>query len=85
MSNLKVIIILLKVGFIKKISLYKMSYFPEPYTRRKSEIKVELDLSNYATKSNLKNATGVDKLKFAKKADRAILKSKTDKLYILMN
>ena len=44
-----------------------MSYFPEPYTRRKSKIKVELDLSNYATKSNLKNATGVDKLKFAKR------------------
>ena len=85
MSNLKVIIILLTVGFIKKISLYKMSYFPELYTRRKSKKKVELDLSNYATKSNLKNATGVDKLKFAKKADRAILKSKTDKLYILMN
>ena len=85
MSNLKVLIILLTVGFIKKILLYKMSYFPEPYTRRKSKIKVELDLSNYATKSNLKNATGVDKLKFAKKADRAILKSKTDKLYILMN
>ena len=85
MSNLKVIIILLTVGFIKKISLYKMSYFPELYTRRKSKKKVELDLSNYATKSNLKNATGVDKLKFAKKADRAILKSKTDKLCILMN
>ena len=26
----------------KKILLYKMSYFPEPYTRNKSKIKVEL-------------------------------------------
>ena len=31
-----------------------MSYFPQPYTRSKSKIKVELDLSNYATKSDLK-------------------------------
>ena len=62
-----------------------MSYFPELHALSKNKIKVELDLSNYATKSNLKNATGVDKLKFAKKADRAILKSKTDKLCILMN
>ena len=40
------------VGLIKKILLYKISYFPEPYTR--GEKKVELDLSNYATKSDLK-------------------------------
>ena len=31
-------------------------------------MKVELDLSNYATKSDLKNATGVDTSKFAKKS-----------------
>ena len=30
-------------------------------------MKVELDLSNYATKADLKNATNVDKSKFAKK------------------
>ena len=41
-------------------------YFPEPksFGRRK---KVELDLSNYATKVSFKNATGVDTLKCAKK------------------
>ena len=38
------------VGLIKKISLYKMSYFPEPYTRNKKKIKAELELSNYAKK-----------------------------------
>ena len=42
----------LTVGLIKKILLYKTSYFPEPYTR--GEKKIELDLSNYATKSDLK-------------------------------
>ena len=50
----KATIILVKAGLIKKILLYKMNYFPEPYTRRKSEIKVELDLSNYAAKSDLR-------------------------------
>ena len=37
-----------------------MSYFPGPYTHSKCKIKVDLDLPNYATKSDLKNATGVD-------------------------
>ena len=30
-------------------------------------VKVDLDLSNYAAKADLKNATGVDTSKFAKK------------------
>ena len=29
-------------------------------------VKVELDLSNYVTKADLKNVTGVDTLKFVK-------------------
>ena len=37
-----------------------MSYFPETYTYSKSKIKVELDLSNCATKSDLKSAADVD-------------------------
>ena len=50
-------------------------------------MKVELGLSNYATKSNLKNAAGVDTPKFAKKVDLAYLKSNVDKLdiYTLKN
>ena len=47
-----------------------MSYFPKPNTSNKNKVKGELDLPNYKTKSNLKNATSVDKLKFAKKADK---------------
>ena len=36
-----------------------MSYFPR-YGHSKNKIEVELDLPNYATKSDLKNATGVN-------------------------
>ena len=40
---------------------------------------VELDLSNYPTKEDSKNATGVDTLNFARKNDLANLKSGVDK------
>ena len=43
-------------------------------------MKVELDLSKYATKTDLKNATGVNTTKFTKKVDLADLKSDVDKL-----
>ena len=56
-----------------------MSYFP-PYSHSKNRIKVELDLSNYARKSELKNATGVTTFQFAKKADLPSLKSDVDEL-----
>ena len=56
-------------------------YFPEPKSLG-GRVKVELDLSDYATKADLKNATGVDKSKFAKKVDLASLKSNVDKLDI---
>ena len=45
-------------------------------------MKVELDLSNYATKADLKNSIGVDTSKFAEKVDLANLKSNVDKLDI---
>ena len=35
------------------------AYFPKPKSLR-ANVKVELDLSNYAAKTELKNATGVD-------------------------
>ena len=46
-----------------------------------ANVKVELDLPNYATKSDLKNATGTDTSSFGKKADLANLKSNLDKLH----
>ena len=45
-------------------------------------MKVELDLSNYATKVDLKYATGVDTSKFEIKVDLTSLKSDVDKLDI---
>ena len=57
-----------------------MSYFPEPYCQIKNKIKVELDLSKYATKSDKKGATSIDTSKFAKKVDLATLKSDVEKL-----
>ena len=66
-------VILLIVGFIKK-TLYKMSqYFPKPYEpyflkpcrRFGRKINVIVDLSNYATKLDLKNVAGIDTSNFA--------------------
>ena len=45
-------------------------------------MKVELDLSNYETKADFENETGVDTSKFAKKVDLLNLKSDADKLDI---
>ena len=58
-------------------------YFKIPKPRYLEEnVKAELDLSIYATKEDLKNATGVDTSKFIKKFDLASLKSEIDKLDI---
>ena len=43
-------------------------------------MKVKLDLSHYATKADLKNATGVDTSNFARKTDLASLKLDVDEL-----
>ena len=56
-------------------------YFP-PYRSSGRNIKVELDLSNYATKTDLKNVTHVDVSSFASKTNLASLKTEVDKLDI---
>ena len=56
-------------------------YFPKPKSFG-GRVKVELGLSNYARKSDLKNALGVDISDFAKKTDSANLKSDVDNLDI---
>ena len=48
-------------------------YFPVPKSLG-GRIKVDLDLSNYATKADLINATRIGTSKFAKKVDLANLK-----------
>ena len=42
-------------------------YFPKPYELFGGDIDVNIDLSNYATKTNLKNVTHVDTSSFALK------------------
>ena len=56
-------------------------HFPKPKSW-KPNLKVQLVLSNYATKADWKNETGVDTLDFSKKTDLANLKSDVDKLDI---
>ena len=45
-----------------------------------NNVKVELDLTNYATKTYLKNITHVDVSSFASKTNLAALKAKVDKI-----
>ena len=54
-------------------------YFP-PYRSSRGDIKVEIDLSNYATKTDLKNVTHVDVSSFASKTNLVSLKTEVDKL-----
>ena len=55
-----------------------MSYYP-PYRSSRNNIKVELNLANYATKDDVKNITHVDVSSFASKTNLAVLKTEVDK------
>ena len=59
-----------------------MSYYP-PYRSSGNNIKVELDLSNYATKDDVKNKTHVDVCSYATKTNLAALKTEVDKTDIV--
>ena len=56
-----------------------MSYYPT-YKSSSNNVKVELDLTNYATKTDLKNITHVDGSSFASKTNLAALITEVDKL-----
>ena len=56
-------------------------YFP-PYRGHIADVKVRLDLTNYATKTDLKDVTHLDTSSFALKTNIADLKSEVDKLDI---
>ena len=80
MLNETVMIIHLIAGLIKKI-LQKMSrYFPKPYKSFGGDINIKTDLSNYATKVYIKNATGIDTSKLEAKSDLISLKVEVDKI-----
>ena len=55
-------------------------YFPELYEQSDRNIKIELDLSNYATKTNLKRRMGIDTSIVTSKTDVTELKAKIDQL-----
>ena len=56
--------------------------FPKPYEPFGGDINVKVDLSNYATKTDLKNESHVDVSSFALKSNYISLKTEVDKLDI---
>ena len=57
-------------------------YFPKPFRRFGRSINVKVDLSNYATKTDVKNITRIDTYNFSLKTDLASLKTEVNKLDI---
>ena len=58
-------------------------YFPKPFNSHFGDsIKVKIDLSNYATKTDIKKISHMDTLGFALKTNLASLKIEVDKLDI---
>ena len=75
MLNRKDMIIHSIVGLIKK----DVPKSCEPFG---GDINVKVDLSNYATKADLENATGIDTSKLEAESDLVSLKAEVDKLFI---
>ena len=57
-------------------------YFPKPYEPFGGDIIVKVNLSNYAAKADLKDATGIDTSNFSLKSNLASLNTEVDKLDI---
>ena len=57
-------------------------YFPRPFRSFGRNINVKVDLSNYATKTNIKNISHVNTSSFALKINLVSLKTEIDKLDI---
>ena len=57
-------------------------YIPKPYEPFGGDINVKVDLSNYATKADIKNISHVDTSSFAFKTNLANLKTEVDQLDI---
>ena len=79
MSNGKDTTIHLIVGLIKRPHIKMSQYFPKPFRSFGGNINVKVNLSNYATKSDLKNVTHVNTSSFALKTNLANLKTEVDK------
>ena len=57
-------------------------YVPKPFETFGGDIRVKVDLSNYATKTDLKKATVIDTSQLATKSDLVSLTAEVDKLDI---
>ena len=57
-------------------------YFPKPYETFGGDIDVKVDVSNYATKTDLKNISHIDARSFAPKSNLANLKTEVNQLDI---
>ena len=57
-------------------------YFRKPYEAFSGDINVKVDLSNYATKADIKNISHVDTSSFALNTNLANLKTEVDELDI---
>ena len=55
-------------------------FLPKPFRSFGRNIKVKVDLSNYATKADIKNISHVDTSSFALKTNLATLKIEVNKL-----
>ena len=75
MSNGKAMIIHLTVGLINDTQKM-IQYFPKSYEPFGGEINVKVDLSNYATKTDLKNISHIEISSFALESNLASLKLK---------
>ena len=82
MSNGKDMTIHLIVGLKKRPFIKMTQYFPKPFRWFGCNINVKVDLSNYATKTDLKNVTHVDTSSFALKSNLASLKTEFNNLDI---
>ena len=58
-------------------------YFPKPYEPFGGDINVKVDLSSYATKTDIKNILHIDTSSFALKSNLASLITEVDKLVLI--
>ena len=57
-------------------------FFPKRYEPFDGDINAKVDLSHYATKTDIKNISQIDTSSFASKSNFADLKTEVDKLHI---
>ena len=74
--------IFLKFDGMRSHCIKMSKYYPEPYQPFGGDINVRVDLSSYATKSDIKNISHVDTLSFALRKNLANLKTEVDKLVL---